>query len=113
MLLDETSGAGHILRDVLAFLDTRTTAIASTIRSTFSGPEEYQVICWPSLKQVEITKFALLPVFQETGANRLALISESGLYKIVLRAQRKNPAAREFQDWVTKKVIPAIRKTGS
>lgn len=41
------------------------------------------------------------------------MISESGLYTIVLRAQRSNPAARAFQDWITKIVIPSIRKTGS
>lgn len=40
------------------------------------------------------------------------LVSESGLYKIVLRAQASNPLAREFQDWVTRDVLPAIRKDG-
>ncbi|EIP99506.1 prophage antirepressor [Opitutaceae bacterium TAV1] len=30
------------------------------------------------------------------------LISESGLYKLVLRAHRSNPKAAEFQDWVRK-----------
>lgn len=45
-----------------------------------------------------------------TGVN---VISESGLYKIVLRAQRKNPAAKDFQDWITQTVIPAIRKTSA
>ena len=33
--------------------------------------------------------------FPNRGQN---FISESGLYKIILRAQRKNPAAKEFQD---------------
>ena len=45
-----------------------------------------------------------------TGLN---LVSESGLYKIALRAQRKNPAARDFQDWVTKEVLPRIRRDGA
>ncbi|WP_290691320.1 MULTISPECIES: BRO family protein [unclassified Haematobacter] len=43
---------------------------------------------------------------------QLALISESGLYKLIMRAKRKNPVAREFQDWVTRDVLPAIRKDG-
>src|SRR5690606_11495076 len=36
------------------------------------------------------------------------LISESGLYKIIMRSDK--PEARVFQDWVTRDVLPAIRK---
>ena len=36
-----------------------------------------------------------------------ALISESGLYKLVLRSDKAE--ARQFQDWVTREVLPAIR----
>lgn len=38
------------------------------------------------------------------------LTSESGLYKLVLRSDK--PQARPFQDWVTRDVLPAIRKDG-
>ncbi|BDF93666.1 MULTISPECIES: BRO family protein [Pseudoalteromonas] len=38
------------------------------------------------------------------------IISESGLYSLVF-ASRK-PTAKEFQRWITKEVIPTIRKTG-
>lgn len=41
------------------------------------------------------------------SASVATIISESGLYKLVLRAQRKNEAARKFQDWVTGVVLPA------
>jgi prophage antirepressor-like protein len=37
-------------------------------------------------------------------------VSESGLYKLVMRADSET--ARPFQDWVTREVLPAIRKTG-
>lgn len=47
------------------------------------------------------------------GPRKVIIISESGLYKLVLRAQRKNEAARKFQDWVTGVVLPAIRKDGA
>jgi prophage antirepressor-like protein len=47
------------------------------------------------------------------GPQKMTIISESGLYKLILRAQTKNPAARKFQDWVTRDVLPTIRKTGS
>lgn len=45
------------------------------------------------------------------GSSRMTLISESGLYKLVLRSDK--PQARQFQDWVTREVLPAIRKDGS
>lgn len=46
-------------------------------------------------------------------ANAVGLLSESALYKVLLRAQQKNPGVREFQDWVAKEVLPRIRKSGS
>lgn len=38
------------------------------------------------------------------------LISESGLYKLIMRSDK--PEAKAFQDWVTRDVLPAIRKDG-
>ena len=59
----------------------------------------------PQEKRVE-----KLPSIQGKGS---LFLSESGLYKITLRVQRSNPLAAAFQDWVTKEVLPSIRKTGS
>ena len=39
------------------------------------------------------------------------LVNESGLYKLVMRSNK--PEARAFQDWVTRVVLPAIRKDGA
>jgi len=39
------------------------------------------------------------------------VIAESGLTKLVLRSDK--PEAKPFQDWVTKVVLPAIRKHGA
>ena len=39
------------------------------------------------------------------------IISESGLYKVILRSDK--PVAKEFTRWVTHEVLPAIRRTGS
>ncbi|EKN00807.1 antirepressor [Acidocella sp. MX-AZ02] len=44
------------------------------------------------------------------GAQAMAVISESGLYKLVMRSDK--PEARQFQDWVTREVLPAIRPSG-
>jgi prophage antirepressor-like protein len=41
----------------------------------------------------------------------MRLISESGLYKLVLRSDK--PEAKAFQDWVTRTVLPAVRKDGA
>ena len=38
------------------------------------------------------------------------IISESGLYKLLF--QSRKPQAKPFQDWVTRVVLPAIRKDG-
>jgi len=46
-------------------------------------------------------------------APNTTLISESGFYKLTMRAQRSNPTARKFQDWVTKDVLPRIRRDGA
>ena len=42
----------------------------------------------------------------------MLLVSESGMYGTLLRAQRTRPEVVEFQDWVTRVVLPAIRKDG-
>lgn len=44
------------------------------------------------------------------NVGRVTLISESGLYKLILRANA-SPAATAFQNWVTRDVLPTIRKS--
>ena len=49
--------------------------------------------------------------FDGSGQNRsMTIINESGLYSLVLSS--KLPAAKKFKRWVTKEVLPSIRKTG-
>ena len=46
-----------------------------------------------------------------SGQNRdMLTISESGLYNLIITSRK--PKAKEFRRWVTKEVIPSIRKTG-
>ncbi len=46
------------------------------------------------------------------GQNRnVTMINESGLYSLILSS--KLPDAKKFKHWVTSKVLPSIRKTGS
>ena len=50
-----------------------------------------------------------IPVNPE-HTTKVMLVSESGLYALILRSNK--PEAIEFQRWVRKEVLPAIRKTG-
>ena len=49
------------------------------------------------------------PLERNTG--NATFINESGLYSLILRSQKEE--AKAFQKWVTKDVLPTIRKTGS
>ncbi len=44
------------------------------------------------------------------GFRRVNTLSESGLYKLIMRSDK--PEAKPFQNWVTQVVLPAIRKDG-
>ena len=58
------------------------------------------------LKNITVDKGRIfLPFHPDT-----IFINESGLYSLILRSKMEK--AREFQRWVTKEVLPSIRKTG-
>ena len=44
------------------------------------------------------------------GAQMMTIVSESGLYSLVLGSRK--PEAKAFKRWITHEVIPSIRKTG-
>lgn len=45
------------------------------------------------------------------GKQTMVVITESGLYSLVLRSRR--PEAKAFKKWVTAEVLPALRRTGT
>lgn len=45
------------------------------------------------------------------GRQRVSIISESGLYSLILGSRK--PEARAFKRWITHEVIPSIRKHGA
>lgn len=55
-----------------------------------------------------IVSFAYNRKLHNTGE---LFLTESGLYMLLMRSN--NPNAKPFQKWVTKEVLPSIRKTGS
>lgn len=44
------------------------------------------------------------------GAQEMSIISEPGLYSLILRSRK--PEAKAFKRWVTHDILPSIRKTG-
>ncbi|MFQ2511068.1 Bro-N domain-containing protein [Aeromonas caviae] len=61
-----------------------------------------------ALDRLDVDEKILSPV-QINGRNEI-IISESGLYSLVFASRKPN--AKAFQRWITKEVIPSIRKTG-
>ena len=61
------------------------------------------------LKQLDASEITPTKLGIERGAKTL-LISESGLYKLILGSRKPN--AKPLKDWVSKVVLPAIRKDG-
>lgn len=51
------------------------------------------------------------PIAGVGGPQQTWVISESGLYKLIMRSDKS--VARRCQDWVTRDVLPAIRKDGA
>lgn len=45
------------------------------------------------------------------GLQEVTIINEPGLYSLVLRSRKEE--AKEFKRWITREVLPQIRKTGS
>lgn len=82
------------LRDIVGILDiSRTTASNWIANKWFDDDEVVDVINY------------------DIGGHPLKYVAESGLYRILNRTN--SPKARPFERWVTKEVLPSIRKTGS
>jgi len=61
-------------------------------------------------KYLEQSEKGVEKLYTPGGLQNLNIISESGLYKLIMRSNK--PQAKPFQNWVTQTVLPAIRKDG-
>lgn len=53
-----------------------------------------------------------IPLTDKMGRKQeTSIINESGLYNVILRSDK--PEAKPFRRWVTREVLPTIRKTGA
>lgn len=67
----------------------------------------------PAADRREISRAGHPEIFSGSFASRFGCLSEAGLYRLVMRASPGNkPEVAKFQDWVTRDVLPAIRKDG-
>lgn len=79
--------------------------------SVYIGPKSGQPNVTMAIQKLNEDEFQFNRIELTPGYPRNAvLVSESGLYKIVMRSDKQE--ARQFQDWVTREVLPAIRKDG-
>jgi len=89
--VDMDGEAWFVANDVMALLGL--TNITETLRALDDDEKQTSVIL-------------------KSGQNRKVwLVNESGLYNLIFKS--KKPSAIRFRKWVTKVVLPAIRKTGS
>lgn len=88
-----------VAADVCEALGLRHGFSASGAKARLS-PDQYRFIGRATVGLTHIS-------FPNAGAT---VISESGLYDLVLRSDKKQ--AQPFRDWVTRDVLPAIRKDG-
>lgn len=69
-----------------------------------------------SLKALDDDEKGVSSTYTIKGNQEVAVISESGMYTLVLRcrdAVNKGSVPHKFRKWVTGEVLPSIRKTGS
>jgi prophage antirepressor-like protein len=64
-----------------------------------------------AVKDLDSDELRRFKIVSGGQSREMAFVSESGLYSLILRSRK--PVAKPFQKWVTKEVLPSIRKTGS
>jgi len=64
-----------------------------------------------ALRRLDGDEQALSSIEGASRSNKINVISESGLYALILRSRK--PVARQFAKWVTAEVLPAIRRRGA
>lgn len=77
--------------------------------------DEVQVIDSSTVGLTDTHGNQILSGISGSGAQKITLINESGLYTLMLRSRdavKEGTQAHKFRKWVTSEVLPTIRKTG-
>lgn len=64
-----------------------------------------------ALKGVDEDDKLTYEILRAGQKRKVNMVNESGLYNLMFRSNK--PAAKRFKRWVTKEVLPSIRKTGA
>lgn len=83
--------------------------VAADVIKAIYGPTNSNAMPYSLLGEDERSYINRIDVGLRPGRPMVA-VSESDFYKLIMRSDK--PEARKFQDWVTREVLPAIRKTG-
>lgn len=59
---------------------------------------------------MSLDRESIITLNDDPNTVRLSAISESGLYSLTLSSRK--PQAKDFKRWVTREILPTIRKTG-
>lgn len=78
----------------------------SVIRDHISNMDNDEVI---KLKNSDISDVGLIDFRKLNNAGE-SFLTESGVYALIMKSRK--PSASKFQKWVTKEVLPSIRKNG-
>jgi len=97
-------------RDGEPWFVAKETLAALGMDLTNGGPARYMKHL-DQTEKTKVTRKELPQLFRGSHAPSYLMISEAGLYKLIMRSNK--PEAIQFQDWVTKVVLPAIRKDGA
>lgn len=63
------------------------------------------------IRRIDVEDLDRIEVLDARGVSQQTnIVNESGLYDLIFRSDK--PAARDFRRWVTREVLPSIRKTG-
>ena len=95
ILIDQDNAPWFIAKDICNVLDIRTNSIRAILDEDEVG---------------ELANVNTIDIAQNGGRAPL-IVSESGFYKLVMRSRKT--VAKEFQRWVTRDVLPSIRKHGA
>lgn len=89
--LDDNGDPWFVAQDVMESLDIKSQAHA--------------------LRKLDESERGVFEIQGSNGFRKFTTVSESGLYALIMDSRKKS--AREFRMWITKEVLPSIRKTGS
>lgn len=86
--------------------------LGSGLKTAYTKLEETEkaIISAASLKAVSNNPQKTEGKTGRGGSRRYLIVSESGLYDMVLSSRKEE--ARKFQRWITREVLPSIRKNG-